>query len=97
MIKRVIGYLVAVAVVAIVVFTVLGAGSYESMLPADMFGSKAEQVQDEAEELVDIAPQESEELMLEPQDSLTGDVTIANENVSDEITSEDATAEEIAE
>lgn len=97
MIKRVIGYLVVVAVVAIVAFTVLGAGSYESMLPEDMFGSKVEQVQQPSEEVVDIVPQESEELMLEPQDSLADDVTIANENVSDEITSEEAIAEEISE
>ena len=37
MIKKIIGLLFAVGVVAIIVMTVLGAGSYKSLLPKDLF------------------------------------------------------------
>ena len=37
MIKKIIGLLFAVGVVAIIVMTVLGAGSYKSLLPGDLF------------------------------------------------------------
>ena len=37
MIKKIIGLLFAVGVVAIIVMTVLGAGSYKSLLPEDLF------------------------------------------------------------
>lgn len=40
MIKRILGNLFAVAVVVIVVFTALGAGSYSSMLSEDLFRSE---------------------------------------------------------
>lgn len=40
MVKKVFGYVVAVAVIAIIVFTVLGAGTYKSMLPEDLFSTK---------------------------------------------------------
>ena len=39
MIKRIIGILATIAILAIVVFTALGFGSYESMLPEDLFQS----------------------------------------------------------
>lgn len=37
MIKKIIGLLFAVGVVAIIVMTVLGVGSYKSLLPEDLF------------------------------------------------------------
>ena len=37
MIKKIIGLLFAVGVVAIIVMTALGAGSYRSLLPEDLF------------------------------------------------------------
>ena len=37
MIKTYIGYIFAIAVIVVIVFTVLGAGSYKSMLPEDLF------------------------------------------------------------
>lgn len=46
MIKKYIGYIFAIAVIVVVVFVVLGAGTYTSMLPEDLFTlpSKAEDV-----------------------------------------------------
>ena len=37
MIKRIIGILATLAILALVVFTALGSGSYKSMLPEDLF------------------------------------------------------------
>ncbi|MBQ2373974.1 MAG: hypothetical protein II299_02525 [Alistipes sp.] len=37
MVKKFLGYIVAIAVIAIIVFTVMGAGTYTSMLPEDLF------------------------------------------------------------
>ena len=39
MIKRIIGILATIAILAIVVFTALGFGSYQSMLPEDLLQS----------------------------------------------------------
>ena len=40
MVKKLLGYIVAIAVIAIIVFTVMGAGSYTSMLPENLFSVK---------------------------------------------------------
>ena len=40
MVKKLLGYIVAIAVIAIIVFTVMGAGSYTSMLPENLFSEK---------------------------------------------------------
>ena len=42
MIKRIIGGLFAVAVIVVIAFTAIGAGSYKSMLPEDLFQREAE-------------------------------------------------------
>ena len=42
MIKRIIGGLFAVAVIAVITFTAIGAGTYKSMLPEDLFQREAE-------------------------------------------------------
>ena len=47
MIKRIIGILVSLAVLALVVFTILGSGSYTSILPTSKSGVKTEQLQEE--------------------------------------------------
>jgi hypothetical protein len=39
MVKRIIGGVIAVAAIAIVIFTVLGAGGYKSVLPEGWFSS----------------------------------------------------------
>ena len=42
MIKRIIGGLFAVAVIVVIAFTAIGAGTYKSMLPEDLFQREAE-------------------------------------------------------
>lgn len=61
MIKRIIGGLFAVAVIAVIAFVAIGAGSYRSMLPEDLFQREAEP----AAEVVEPAE------VVEMQDSLT--------------------------
>lgn len=61
MIKRIIGGLFAVAVIAVIAFAAIGAGSYKSMLPEDLFQREAEPVAEVVE------PAE----VVEMQDSLT--------------------------
>ena len=44
MIQRIIGIVASLAIVAVIVFTILGSGSYKSMLPEELFQPKAEVV-----------------------------------------------------
>ena len=68
MIKRIIGGLFAVAVIVVIAFTAIGAGSYKSMLPEDLFQREAEP----AVEVVEpVAEEPAEEV--EMQDSVTMD------------------------
>jgi hypothetical protein len=66
MIKRIIGGLFAVAVIVVIAFTAIGAGSYKSMLPEDLFQREAEP----AVEVVEPVAEEPAEVV-EMQDSLT--------------------------
>ena len=66
MIKRIIGGLFAVAVIAVIAFTAIGAGSYKSMLPEDLFQREAEPA---AEVVEPVAEEPAAEV--EMQDSLT--------------------------
>lgn len=66
MIKRIIGGLFAVAVIAVIAFTAIGAGSYKSMLPEDLFQREAEPV---VEVVEPVAEEPAEEV--EMQDSVT--------------------------
>ncbi|MBO5861214.1 MAG: hypothetical protein J6Q45_06080 [Alistipes sp.] len=68
MIKRIIGGLFAVAVIVVIAFTAIGAGSYKSMLPEDLFQREAEPAA-EVEELVAEEPTE----VVEMQDSVEMD------------------------
>lgn len=61
MIKRIIGGLFAVVVIGVIAFTAIGAGTYKSMLPEDLFQREVEP----AEEVVEPAE------VVEMQDSLT--------------------------
>lgn len=70
MIKRIIGGLFAVAVIAVITFTAIGAGSYKSMLPEDLFQREAEPV---AEVVEPVAEEPAEEV--EMQDSVIMDDT----------------------
>ncbi len=42
MVKKIIGIIAALAIVALVVMTALGAGSYKSMLPEDLFSGSSQ-------------------------------------------------------
>ena len=66
MIKRIIGGLFAVAVIVVIAYTAIGAGSYKSMLPEDLFQREAEPAV-EVEEPVAEEPAEEVEM----QDSVT--------------------------
>ncbi|MBO7330832.1 MAG: hypothetical protein J6U52_03470 [Alistipes sp.] len=68
MIKRIIGGLFAVAVIVVIAFTAIGAGSYKSMLPEDLFQCEAEPVV----EVVEPVAEESAEVV-EMQDSVEMD------------------------
>ena len=66
MIKRIIGGLFAVAVIVVIAFTAIGAGTYKSMLPEDLFQREAEPA---AEVVEPVAEEPAAEV--EMQDSLT--------------------------
>ena len=66
MIKRIIGGLFAVAVIVVIAFTAIGAGSYKSMLPEDLFQRGAEP----AAEVVEPVAEEPA-AVVEMQDSVT--------------------------
>ena len=66
MIKRIIGGLFAVAVIVVIAFTAIGAGTYKSMLPEDLFQREAEPV---VEVVEPVAEEPAEEV--EMQDSVT--------------------------
>ena len=66
MIKRIIGGLFAVAVIVVIAFTAIGAGSYKSMLPEDLFQREAEP----AAEVVEPVAEEPA-AVVEMQDSVT--------------------------
>ena len=68
MIKRIIGGLFAVAVIVVIAFTAIGAGSYKSMLPEDLFQREAEP----AAEVVEPVAEEPAEVV-EMQDSVEMD------------------------
>ena len=68
MIKRIIGGLFAVAAIAVIVFTAIGAGSYESMLPEDLFKRSVEPVAEVVEPM-----QEEPAAVVEEQDSVEMD------------------------
>ncbi|MBP3290497.1 MAG: hypothetical protein J6L75_05955 [Alistipes sp.] len=72
MIKRIIGVLATLAIIALVVFTALGSGTYKSMLPEEWFArAAAESAEVVADE--DDASAEIDSLSLEA-DSLTVEV-----------------------
>ena len=54
MIKKIIGIILSLAVVAVLVFALLGAGTYRSMLPDDLFSAES------AEPVVESAAENAE-------------------------------------
>lgn len=86
MIKRIIGGLFAVAVIVVIAFTTIGAGSYKSMLPEDLF-------QREAEPAVEVEEPVAEEpaAVVEMQDSVEMDnaTEVADDAAEAELTEQE--------
>jgi hypothetical protein len=62
MIKKIIGILATIAILALIVMTAIGAGSYKSMLPEDLFSRTVEDAVEQAEPLADVAQTPAEEI-----------------------------------
>ena len=62
MIKKIIGILATIAILALIVMTAIGAGSYKSMLPEDLFSRSVEDAVEQAEPLADVAQRPAEEI-----------------------------------
>ena len=62
MIKKIIGILATIAILALIVMTAIGAGSYKSMLPEDLFSRSEEDAVEQAEPLADVAQTPAEEI-----------------------------------
>ena len=83
MVKKFIGYIFTMAVIAVIVFTVLSAGEYKTMLPEDLFSKPtlAEEVvpEVEAEEqapiLLDVIVKQ-DSLEIEPVSAEQTDTTV---------------------
>ena len=60
MIKRIIGGLFAVAVIAVITFTAIGVGSYKSMLPEDLFQREAKPAAEVVEPVAEEPAEEGE-------------------------------------
>jgi cell division septation protein DedD len=73
MVKRIIGYVAVVAVIAIVIFTAMNASGYKSMLPEDFLSAPAP-----AEPVIQIEPVQIDsvtEWNVEPEDSLAEEIS----------------------
>ena len=62
MIKRIIGGLFAVAVIVVISFAAIGAGTYKSMLPEDLFQREAEPAAEVVESAEVVEMQDSMEM-----------------------------------
>lgn len=62
MIKKIIGILATIAILALIVMTAIGAGSYKSMLPEDLFSRTVEDAVEQAEPSVEVAQTPAEEI-----------------------------------
>lgn len=65
MVKRIIGSIFAIVVVVVIVFTAIGAGSYESMLGDNWFGGDKSDV---------VEPSQAVEQVVEVADTLANEV-----------------------
>ena len=75
MIKRIIGGLFAVAVIVVIAFTAIGAGTYKSMLPEDLFQREAEPVAEVVEPAEVVEMQDS--VIMEDTPEITDDAAEA--------------------
>ena len=81
MIKRIIGGLFAVAVIAVITFTAIGAGSYKSMLPEDLFQREAEPA---AEVVEPVAEESAEEVEMQDSVEMENATEVADDAVEAE-------------
>lgn len=75
MIKRIIGGLFAVAVIVVIAFTAIGAGTYKSMLPEDLFQREAEPAVEVVESAEVVEMQDS--VIMEDTPEITDDAAEA--------------------
>ena len=87
MIKRIIGGLFAVAVIVVIAFAAIGAGSYKSMLPEDLFQRETEPVAEVVEPAEVVEMQDS--LTMENATEVADDVADAAEAESAEPTEQE--------
>ena len=87
MIKKIIGAVFAVAVISLIVFTALGAGSYESMLPEGTFSFMQRGEAQQSVAVEEVAEESAGDIVAEEQDSLAEEQT---EEQSEELTTESA-------
>ena len=87
MIKKIIGTLFAVAVISLIVFTALGAGSYESMLPEGTFSFMQRGEAQQSAAVEEVVGEFADDIVVEEQDSLAEEQT---EEQSEELTTESA-------
>ena len=83
MIKKFIGVLATLAVLALVVFTAIDFGTYKSMLPEDLFTASADA---EVAEAVEVAP--ADEFVVEAEDSCAVDGPIVADSAEEEVVEE---------
>lgn len=62
MIKKIIGILATIAILALIVMTAIGAGSYKSMLPEDLFSRTVEDAVEQAEPSAEAVQTPAEEI-----------------------------------
>ena len=80
MIKRIIGGLFAVAVIVVIAFTAIGAGSYKSMLPEDLFQREAEPA---AEVVEPVAEESAEEVEMQDSVEMENATEVADDAADD--------------
>ena len=71
MIKKIIGILATIAILALIVMTAIGAGSYKSMLPEDLFSRTVDDAVEQAEPSAEVAQPPAEEITEEEKPKTT--------------------------
>lgn len=86
MIKRIIGILFVVATVVVIIFTAIGAGSYESMLSDDLFRRSKSEVVEQPQPDVQAVAESVDSLAVEGEDGAAADVA---DDVADDVAAAD--------
>ena len=86
MIKRIIGGLFAVVVIGVIAFVAIGAGTYKSMLPEDLFKRVAEPATEVVESVAEEPAEEVEMQDSVEMDNAPESVEVAEDAESAELT-----------